>query len=687
MQERQPFHRCPACGGACTVEERCPTCGIALLPVGDPAAAGAAAEHVSLIVGDAPRIVGEDGQPDDAERVPVPSFDPEQLSAEPPPPNTGSSTRRRYAVVGTLVAVAALAVFALVVASRDRGSRELRAFVRHLDAPNLAPVAVVPALDADARLAELERGNPGALGVAVPSLEGAPNVHALGDALVGALADTNPWAALHWGRHPHPERLPGDDLPNRIAALRLLRDALREVERLSADARLTPHDRLDLTVLRGVCESGLRAGLGTDHDRLVELDWILDTLTWLRDIRCCDAASRAAAACAVLECLPETFAKQVGRLETPALPEVLAVANHLDEDREWLAGYAASWIGVSAEDASQLEGGAVRAGAAVDETVRALRTVVAERAHGALGIGRERIAAKIRAEHRLPYDVRDVYEFALAAFRGADDTERRLALAADDGFRPQSHSDESTIAALWRSVERWVPQAPPEPGIGVARPRSSMRHRAGAMYFDAGALAHPSAGVIVVEPIARIGNPEDLDADRVARVHVLAHESYPGHRLQAHLQRAACTIRRCFPDRCALEGWASYAEDLFHETGGCTPGVLDDWVRAGERRRSAQSVLVELLCATGAAEAPVLMWLSGIQTKGEAGLAELGAVALRQGDQLAYLVGRNEILRLRDAETKRLGAAFDLRDFHRRLLEEGSVPVRRIEEAWASERR
>jgi len=40
-----------------------------------------------------------------------------------------------------------------------------------------------------------------------------------------------------------------------------------------------------------------------------------------------------------------------------------------------------------------------------------------------------------------------------------------------------------------------------------------------------------------------------------------------------------------------------------------------------------------------------------------------------------YLVGQREILRLRDEARARLGAAFDIRDFHSAVLDHGSVPL------------
>ena len=45
------------------------------------------------------------------------------------------------------------------------------------------------------------------------------------------------------------------------------------------------------------------------------------------------------------------------------------------------------------------------------------------------------------------------------------------------------------------------------------------------------------------------------------------------------------------------------------------------------------------------------------------------------GQALAYMVGRREIVRLRAFAADRLGAAFDLKQFHELLLRVGMLPL------------
>jgi uncharacterized protein (DUF885 family) len=55
------------------------------------------------------------------------------------------------------------------------------------------------------------------------------------------------------------------------------------------------------------------------------------------------------------------------------------------------------------------------------------------------------------------------------------------------------------------------------------------------------------------------------------------------------------------------------------------------------------------------------------------------------GQATAYMVGRLEIERLRAEAETRLGNAFDIREFHDRVLESGTVPLSLLRahmEAW-----
>lgn len=65
--------------------------------------------------------------------------------------------------------------------------------------------------------------------------------------------------------------------------------------------------------------------------------------------------------------------------------------------------------------------------------------------------------------------------------------------------------------------------------------------------------------------------------------------------------------------------------------------------------------------------------------------AEIDRYIALPGQALGYLIGQREILRLRNEARARLGAAYDIRDFHSAILDHGFVPLtvlRQAVEAW-----
>lgn len=177
-------------------------------------------------------------------------------------------------------------------------------------------------------------------------------------------------------------------------------------------------------------------------------------------------------------------------------------------------------------------------------------------------------------------------------------------------------------------------------------------------------------------PVAR--QEQHLRDNNYAFIRSIAfHEVIPGHHLQACWHRLQPGyFRRNFGNTIFIEGWGLYTEDLMAETGYLAEPI-HNLIRLKNALWRAVRVVVDV----------------GLHTQGmpfgEA--VELLEKKIRQGNHMAlgeasrytvgptypssYMVGRNQILLLRDECRARWGDAFSLRRFHDELLSYGSLPV------------
>jgi uncharacterized protein (DUF885 family) len=167
------------------------------------------------------------------------------------------------------------------------------------------------------------------------------------------------------------------------------------------------------------------------------------------------------------------------------------------------------------------------------------------------------------------------------------------------------------------------------------------------------------------------------------------HEGVPGHHAQfARLQLVPelPLLLSGFYVVAHGEGWGLYAEQLADELGLYS----DDQQRLGmlgnAAWRAVRLVVDTGLHARGWSRAQALGFALAHTPLPESFMAaEIDRYIAAPGQALGYLVGQRELLRLRAHARARLGAAFDLRDFHAAVLDRGSLalPVlSQVVEAW-----
>jgi uncharacterized protein (DUF885 family) len=171
------------------------------------------------------------------------------------------------------------------------------------------------------------------------------------------------------------------------------------------------------------------------------------------------------------------------------------------------------------------------------------------------------------------------------------------------------------------------------------------------------------------------------------------HEAVPGHHLQIALAQELPLpdFRRNGTATAYVEGWALYAEQLADEIGLYDSDLDRIGRHSFDAWRACRLVVDTGLHALGWSrrraidfmEANTLLASNNVEN-------EVDRYIVWPGQALAYKLGQLEIVALRELAKRELGGAFDLRQFHDRVLELGPVSLGLLRArivAWVSEPR
>ncbi|HEY8485701.1 MAG TPA: DUF885 domain-containing protein [Longimicrobiales bacterium] len=332
------------------------------------------------------------------------------------------------------------------------------------------------------------------------------------------------------------------------------------------------------------------------------------------------------------------------------------------------------------------------AGAALLDYARWLEDELAPRATSGFALGKVAFEAKLRHVHGLAYTVDELAAYGEALRR---ETQKELeALAAELGqgrgwkewvevLREEHPPADELIETYAREVqrardfilERDLVGIPPTEALAVVPTPEYLRPLIpSAAYVPPAPHEVEQQGFFFVTPP---DNGELLREHSRYGIPITAlHEAYPGHHLQfTWACRADTEPRRVFWTPVFAEGWALYCEEMMWEQG----------FYADPRERLLQ--LQNLLWRACRVVVDVGLHARGWSTDRavaylveEAGLERFHAeIEVRRycaepTQPLSYAVGKRELLRLRERFRARQGEAFELRDFHDRVLSWGTIP-------------
>ncbi len=157
------------------------------------------------------------------------------------------------------------------------------------------------------------------------------------------------------------------------------------------------------------------------------------------------------------------------------------------------------------------------------------------------------------------------------------------------------------------------------------------------------------------------------------------HEGIPGHHLQIAIAQELDDIpdfRKTAFVTAYSEGWGLYSERLADEMGLYGSPLDRMGMLAADSMRACRLVVDTGMHAMGWSRRQAIDYLlaNSEKSRGHA-TAEIDRYAVTPGQALSYMVGRLEMLRIREAAQQRQGDRFDIRAFHDAVLESGALPL------------
>ncbi|CAG5067653.1 hypothetical protein DYBT9623_00374 [Dyadobacter sp. CECT 9623] len=210
------------------------------------------------------------------------------------------------------------------------------------------------------------------------------------------------------------------------------------------------------------------------------------------------------------------------------------------------------------------------------------------------------------------------------------------------------------------------------------RRTEAFRESSAAAEYNPGLADGSRPGVFYV-PI-----PDVKTYNNVSDESLFLHEAIPGHHYQISLQqenKALPEFRKNLWYSAYGEGWALYTESLGKELGLYTNPYQYFGMLSAEMHRAIRLVVDTGLHSQGWTREKAIQYsLDHEAESAESITAEVERYMAGAGQALSYKIGQLKIRELRSKAEKEMGSKFDIKTFHKLVLESGCVPLKLLED-------
>jgi uncharacterized protein (DUF885 family) len=345
--------------------------------------------------------------------------------------------------------------------------------------------------------------------------------------------------------------------------------------------------------------------------------------------------------------------------------------------------------------------------AANKKAMRAMKAYLAflkkllKRSKGKYALGKDLFAKKLALAQGLDYTPEELLDLGWEIFHQTEKDLEKVAQKIDASqswqavikklrqVRPEPEKLLQTYQEEVRKLKQFLTkkQIVPLPGDEklkvIETPHSERATTPYAAYLSPAPFENDQTGQFWVTPVDKklSINEQERQLSEHALDHLpvtVLHESYPGHHLQlVWANRSDSLVRRHSHNTPYCEGWALYCERLMEEVGYLARPE-QRFFRLKDKLWRAARVILDVSLHTGgmSVDEAVDFLVEKIHLARPSALTEVRRYTLTPTYPLSYLLGKLEILKLREEMKKRQGKKFNLKDFHRQFLATGTIPLK-----------
>ena len=537
--------------------------------------------------------------------------------------------------------------------------------------------------------------------------ESAPSLSALSEEFVEVFCRLDPVAATAMGIHDYDHLLPNDSPAGFDERRAWLEDLSKRLDASTPTEQLPAAQRVDSLLLRS---------------RIDAMRFHLESLPTLarNPVRFTETAMQS-----LFLLLERPFAPLDERKEL-LLSRLLAIPDYLEGAKQSLVQVPQVFADLAREanltgpaycddvarvlerqfpaESERIEHAVGRARVGFSRYQDFLERELPKRVGGSHAIGEPALNELLKREHLLDRDAREIEAL------GVEHVEATLALLVAEAKRinpsldwhqqlaaaKQQHPASSKVRESYaREVDRArkfvadkrIASIPEGPVQVIDTPVFERMFVPYASYVPPGPFDHDQTGVFYVTPVDLTGSRQEQEEQLAGHCNaaiplVVLHETYPGHHLQWQLaHQASSRLRQLSANMCFVEGWALYCEEMMWEQGY----FMEPATRLIQLRdllfRACRCVIdVRLQSGRMSFDEAVAYLVDVAMIEPVNALREVRRYVLAPAQPLSFLVGKLELLSVRDEAKRRFGDRFNLHDFHTGVLSGGALPIKLVRE-------